>query len=238
MSAAVALAFARLLGFAFRAPGFSHPSVPPPLRVGFALVLAFTLAPTLHLARQPASAAFACGIVTEFLIGAAIGFGAGVLYDGAYAGGRVIDDYVGIRSISPDAALFMSSGYGRIWSLAMTGGFFVLGGYRIVLLALARSFVAIPPETLGTLTDWHTFALALPEAVFSSALLVAAPSIALAFAVQVAIGALSRAIPRLATLSLSFPLAFAAALIGTAVALPRLYALAAHPWLLMPFLSR
>jgi flagellar biosynthesis protein FliR len=42
----------------------------------------------------------------------------------------------------------------------------------------------------------------------------------LAFVVQIALGALSRVIPRFGTFTLAFPLAFAAALIATAIVVP------------------
>ena len=47
------------------------------------------------------------------------------LYDGAYAGGRAVDDYVGVKAIAPSVQLVAPSGFGRIWSLAFTGGFFL-----------------------------------------------------------------------------------------------------------------
>ncbi|MHB8480009.1 MAG: hypothetical protein ACYDA5_06340, partial [Vulcanimicrobiaceae bacterium] len=41
-----------------------------------------------------------------------VGFAAALVYDGAYAGGRLIDDYVGIRAIAPSIDLVAPSGYG------------------------------------------------------------------------------------------------------------------------------
>lgn len=63
---------------------------------------------------------------------------------------------------------------------------------------------------------------------------VAAPAIGLAFVVQVALGALSRTIPRFSTFTLSFPLVFGAALIVTAICVPLIANQAGHPILLMP----
>lgn len=228
-----ALILARTLGFVFRAPGISHPSVPPMVRAGFAVLFSVVILGIAHVHPREHGLFFVLALVIEFGIGSAIGFGAAILYDAAYAAGRTIDDYVGIRVMAPTATQYLSSGYGRLWSLAFTGGFFILGAYRIVIAGFAASFDTIAIGSAHALA-WNSYVLALSSAVVKAAVLVAAPSIALAFAVQVALAALSRIVPRFATFSLSFPLSFAAALVGTILALPALYHMSGHPWLFVP----
>ena len=58
------------------------------------------------------------------------------------------------------------------------------------------------------------------DAFYSVALQVAAPAVAMAFVVQIALGALSRVVPRFGSFTLAFPLAFAAALVMTTIAVP------------------
>ncbi|MHB8304863.1 MAG: flagellar biosynthetic protein FliR [Vulcanimicrobiaceae bacterium] len=229
------LTFARCAGFAFRAPGFSHPSVPPAVRAGLALVLSIALMPAVRAARAPDGAAFVFALATEFALGAAIGIAASVLYDGVYAGGRALDDYVGIRGSAPDAQIFAASGFGRIWSLTFTTGFFLLGGYRLLVFAFARSFERVPPGGLVGARDLYRFAVQLPLDVVEAALLVAGPAIALVFVMQIALGALTRVIPRFASFTLSFPLMFAAALVATLLAVPLLFPQSGQPWLHLPF---
>jgi flagellar biosynthetic protein FliR len=135
------LVLARCAGFVFRAPGFSHPSVPAPLRGGFALVLAMLIAPTVAAAPPRVDGgAFVAAFLVEFLLGSAIGMAASLVYDGAYAGGRIVDDYVGVKAIAPSVVLVAPSGFGRVWSLAFTGAFFLTGAYRLTLLGFAQSF--------------------------------------------------------------------------------------------------
>ncbi|HTU69639.1 MAG TPA: flagellar biosynthetic protein FliR [Candidatus Baltobacteraceae bacterium] len=233
MTASVLLVFARCAGFAARAPGFSHPSVPHPLRAGIALLLTVAIAPGVR-ATHLAGIALAIALVVEFLLGSAIGMGASLLYDGAYAGGRMLDDYVGVKAIAPNVQLVAPSGFGRIWSIAFTGGYFLLGAYRLTILALAESFERIPPGAPFDPHAWLAFAASLASTIVLVAFAVAAPSIALAFVVQIALAALSRTIPRFAGFSLSFPLVFGAVLLVTAVSIPLLAARAAHPILLYP----
>lgn len=236
MSATALLVLARCAGFVFRAPGFSHPSVPHAVRAGFAFVLAIAAAPAAHAVRSPDGVAFAVCIVLEACVGAAIGFAGSMLYDGAYAGGRALDDYVGIRGSVPNAQIFAASGFGRVWSLVFTAGFFLLGGYRIAIEAFAKSFEQLPPGAIPQMRDLYAYALALPVTIIEAALFVCGPAIALAFVAQVTLGSLARVIPRFAAFTLSFPIVFGVALIATLVAIPVLLAQSAVPWIRVPFL--
>lgn len=230
MSATGLLVMARCFGFVFRAPGFSHPSVPPMLRAMLALALAVVLTPVVRSTVHPDGAALAFAAAAELCVGAAIGAASSVLYDGAYAGGRALDDYVGIRAGVPGPDLGPASGFGRVWSLTFTAAFFVLGGYQYAIVVFARSFETLGPgATLGAQSIWM-LGPPLARAVLEAALLVAAPSIALAFTVQLALGAMSRVIPRFASFTLSFPLVFGAVLVATAISAPALFARGGIPW--------
>lgn len=228
------LVFARCVGFVFRAPGFSHPSVPPSLRAVFAVTLTMAILASPHAAFQELGGpALVGGAVCEFLLGSAMGMTASLIYDAAYAGGRIVDDYVGMRAIAPSLQLVAPSGFGRVWSLALTGGFFLSGAYRLALLVFAQSFTAVPVQAHIDAAGWSLYAAKFAVTFVSIALRIAAPAVGLAFVAQIAIGAISRVIPRFGSFTLAFPLAFAAALIATAIALPVLTAQAPAP---VPFL--
>lgn len=229
------LVFARCAGFVFRAPGFSHPSVPAALRAGFATALAMAIASAQHgAARGIEGAALIVALLSEFLIGSAIGMTASLIYDAAYAGGRVVDDYVGVRAIAPSLQLVAPSGFGRVWSLAFTGGFFLSGAYRLALLGFAQSFTRIPPGAPLPANGWSGYVAAFVLNFVAVALQVAAPAVGLAFVVQIALGSLSRVIPRFGSFTLAFPLAFAAALVATAIAVPIVAARVPVPLLAIP----
>lgn len=234
MNALFLLVFARCAGFAARAPGFAHPAVPHPVRAGIALFLALAIAPGVHAGTRFEGIALVVALAMEFLLGTAIGLAASLLYDGAYAGGRMLDDYVGVKAIAPSIDLVAPSGYGRIWSVVFTGAYFLLAAYRPAILGFAQSFERIPPGAPIDPHGWAAFAVTYASTIVLVALEVCAPAIALAFVVQIALGALSRTIPRFATFGLSFPLVFGAVLIVTAVALPLLAPRAAMPVLLLP----
>ena len=233
MTATALLVFARCAGFASRAPGFSHPSVPHALRAGLALFLTIVIVPGVRGA-EVRGVALALAFVVEFLLGSAIGIGASLLYDGAYAGGRMLDDYVGVKAMAPSVQLVAPSGFGRMWSIAFTGGYFLLGAYRVTLLAFAQSFDRVAPGAPFDPHVWLAFACTLASTIVLVGVAVAAPAIALAFVVQVAVAALTRTIPRFAGFALSFPLVFGAVLLVSAVSIPLLSARAGHPLLLYP----
>jgi len=234
VNAAALLVFARCAGFAFRAPGFAHPSVPAPVRAGMALVLTLAIAPSARAAPHVAGAWIVAAFALEFLFGAAIGVAGSLIYDAAYAGGRAVDDYNGVKAIAPSAQLVAPSGFGRIWSIAFIGAYFLLGVYRLTLPAFASTFARFPPGAAPDPAVWGPFALSLASTIFAVGVAVAAPAIALSFVVHVAMGALSRAVPRFGSFTLVFPPAFGAALIATAFALPVLVRLALRPLLALP----
>ncbi len=229
MSEGEALVFARCAGFVVRAPGFSHPSVPPPLRAGFAFVLSPSLAQAYAPHVQLAVPAFIVALAGEFCIGAAIGIAASMLNDGAYAGGRALDDYVGIRASVPTAGLSSGAGFGRLWSLAFTTGFFVLGGYRIAFDGFAQGFETLPAPVVVASTSLAVFAAGLPATLIRAAFTIAGPAVVLALVVQFGLAAIARIVPRFATFTLAFPVVFGVVLVATLAALPLLLPLAAWP---------
>jgi len=234
MSGAALLVFARCAGFVFRAPGLSHPSVPAPVRAGLALAMTGALAARMKPVGLD-GVAFVAAAVLELTVGAAIGIAASMLYDGAYAGGRTLDDYVGIRGSVPNAQIYAASGFGRIWSLVFTAGFFLLGGYRIAILAFAHTFDVFPPCSVPQAHDLYAFALPMPATIVAAALLVAGPAIDLVFVAQIALGSLARVTPRFSGFTLTFPVMFGAALLATIAGVPALFERSAIPWLKFVF---
>jgi flagellar biosynthetic protein FliR len=235
MTQTALLVFARGAGLMFRAPGFTHPSVPLIVRLGLALALAVCVAPGVTARANLDLTVFGIAIAGEIALGTAMGMGAALLYDGAYYAGRMIDDYVGVRGSVPNAAVTSAQGFGRLWSSVFLAGFFLLDGYVFVIRAFATSFDRVGAGGLVSPDGWFRFALALPTTIVHAALMMAAPAIAVAAVVQLALAAVARVVPRFSSFTLSFPLVFAAALLITIATVPLFAPLAAHPWLLAPY---
>jgi flagellar biosynthetic protein FliR len=235
VSQTLLLVFARSAGLMFRAPGFTHPAVPMIVRLALALGLALGIAPAVHAAPEMDLAVFGLAIAGEVAVGAAIGIGASLLYDGAYYGGRMIDDYVGFRGSVPNAAVTSAQGFGRLWSSLFLAGFFLLDGDALVIRAFAQSFEHVGAGAFIASEAWLGFAAALPQTIAKAALQVAAPAIAVAAVIQVALAAVTRVVPRFSSFTLSFPIVFAAAVLVAVATLPLYAPLAAHPILLVPY---
>lgn len=232
------LVLARCAGLVARAPGFSHPSVTMVVRAGLALALALGIAPALGERRALDLGLLVVALAGEVALGAAMGLGAAVLYDGAYYAGRLIDDAIGVRGSVPTANVTSAQGFGRLWSAAFLAALFFLDGYAPIIDALAQSFAHVPPGAFVRSADWLAFALALPRAIGGAALAVAAPALAVVVAIQTGVAIVARVVPRLGNFSLAFPIVFAGALIVTIATLPLLAPLGAHPWLVVPFAVR
>jgi len=229
MSEAHLLIFARCAGFVFRAPGFSHPAVPPQLRAGSALALAVIFSGLASPSLRLDGGAFSLALASEVLLGAALGLAVSMLYDGAYAGGRMLDDFVGIRAGVPSADVGPGAGFGRLWSLAFAAGFFVLGGDRVALGAFGETFTSVPPGSLVTSVSLESLGVALPGTLARAAIFVAGPALALALCAQLGLAIVARVVPRFSTFTLAFPVVFALALAATLGTLPVALGAAGRP---------
>ena len=232
------LVFARSAGMVARAPGFAHPSVPHAVRAGVAAALALAIAvhvPTVHAS---SFVAFTGSLATEFVLGAAIGFGAAVLYDAAFFAGRTLDDYLGVRGSVPGASVTNAQAFGRLWSSVFLLALLLLDGWVPIVDAFASSFDALPPGVFASRGGWLHAALVLPSTMLGAALRIALPAIAVAASLHLAIAAATRVVPRLSSVSVAFPAIFAAVLLVTIACVPRLAPLGAHPLLVLPWSVR
>lgn len=226
---ATLLICARAAGFFSKAPGFSHPSVPAPLRIGLAVVVGLGIAPAHGGPLSLDATELGVAIAVEAAIGVAIGYGAATLYEGAYAGGRLLDDYVGIRGSVPTAAIAGSTGLGRLWSSAFVAAFFLTNGPLVAIAALAASFERLPPGAGLSDGALLRYALALPAAIVGAALAIAGSGLVLVAAIQVALAAVTRIVPRFGNFALPFPIVFAAVVLVTLAAIPSVLPWAGDP---------
>ena len=210
--------FARAIGFFARAPGFAHAGVPAHMRVVFAFGIAFALVPSLRSRPVQDAASFAVLCAGETLVGAVLGIAATLVAEAVAAAGRMLDDLAGIRASVPGIAV-APAGFGGLWSLVFATAFLTLGGAEAMIAAFAHSFAIVPlGAALGTGVLHHAglaFAVSLLRLSFEFA----TPAMCVVLCIHLGSAALSRALPRMAQLSVAFPIAYAGVLLVAFISL-------------------
>ena len=174
--------FVRILALVATAPVVGHASVPVRVKIGVAAFMALVVAPTLG--PMPGVTVFSAQgiwiIVTQFLIGAAMGFTMQIVFAAVEAAG----DFIGLSMGLGFATFFdpHSNGatpvMGRFLNAIAMLAFLAVDGHLQVFAALAASFQSLPVSAdLLHAPGWRTLA-AFGATVFEMGLLLALPVVA------------------------------------------------------------
>lgn len=207
----VTLIFTRIGGMLIVAPAFAWQSVPAPVRVLFALMLAIVVAPLVATGEPPTVvslpqlALFAC---REALLGMSIGLAIRILFAGFMLSGALAGHTSGLRLAEvPDAERQTTTPVlSRFLEIATLATFFLIGGHRQVITVLLDSMQWSPP---GSEFAWAGMIHALVEIMTQSfivAIRLAAPVVAALLLTILVIGLISRTVPQLNSLSIGLNL--------------------------------
>ncbi len=150
-------------------------------------------------------------LFAELLIGAAIGFMAGLPLVAVNVGGLMIGQQMGLgfaRLFNPAAGVDQNV-IGQILFLVAMAGFVMIGGIESMILAVLHSFEHVPPPILGNVGDpleMLSVIVGLLAAAFELAIRVAAPLLALIFLQTLGMGFIAKSLPQVNILSLGFPI--------------------------------
>lgn len=222
---AVLLPLFRILGLFSAAPILSHRSLPIRARVGLALIVAtvivpFSTPPAIAIAD---TARWIGAGVQEALIGLAFGFLARSILAGVEMAGELIGLQMGLSYAGFfDPASGTGNAVGRLVSTLALLTFVVLDGPQMLLVAVIRSFAIIPPggDILHALNA-ERFAQ-LSSALFSTALTIAIPIVAMQFVVNLILGVAAKIAPQFNIFSVGFPITIVAGLTMLALSAPML----------------
>lgn len=210
--------FARCFGTTLFAPIFGGADVPKTVRIVVAAALAALVFPSAsaHLDANPGTifesserlTLFFVGVVflTEFLFGVATGLTLRLFFCGAILAGETIARIGGISVAGTFDPTFGEeiSPISRFLFLLAIAVFATTGGVELFLEGFLDGFVAVAP---GSVALNETLILGLTEILalsFALALKIAAPVIFATGAVYLATGFLSRVVPQLNIMSISF----------------------------------
>ena len=200
------LVAARLVGMFVLAPVFGEQAVPRRLRVLIALAIALPLSVQVALPSLPGSfPALMLAMAGEVLVGLAFGYVGRMIFVGIEMGAFHASQQMGLSlaevySPTEDATDTLR----QFFHLLAIVIFLAVGGHRVLLASLTRSFATLPPMALGqgellaTLTGLLTSSFLL-------ALKVAAPVLIAMLLAGLLMGLLQKTAPAMNLLSIGLP---------------------------------
>ncbi|WP_119967482.1 flagellar biosynthetic protein FliR [Simplicispira lacusdiani] len=216
--------FLRILAVFSVAPLFSMRAIPMRAKIGLAFFVA--LCAQAVLGEQPVisvNGREALGAVAQqVVVGLSIGFAVRLVFAAVELAGEVIGLQMGLNFASffdPTSNAQMSAVARFFGNLSMLL-FVVINGHLMVLMAVVKSFDSFPVDghfmqALGQMR-LHEMGAAL----FSSALWIALPMIALLLFVNLTLGIISRVAPQMNIYAVGFPVTLTVGLLGIAATLP------------------
>ncbi|MCF7668805.1 MAG: flagellar biosynthetic protein FliR [Verrucomicrobia bacterium] len=189
-------------------PVFASPNYPVQLRIALAAFTSFLIMPMVDNTLPPDMnflEIFGC-MITEVLIGAFLGFMSRMVFYSLEFAGALISTQMGImmssdmdpvhhvRTQTPGVVLYLLAGM----------LFFCLNMHHWILIGFRRSFQLVPVGGAGVSNNLVLEVIHQSTFVFSVAVQIAAPMVAVSFLVTLIFGILGRAIPQMNVFMESF----------------------------------
>ena len=218
--------FLRVLAMFSVAPIFSMRVIPMRAKIGLAFLVAVCAQgvlgdqPVISVNDREALAA----VTQQVVIGLAIGFSVRIVFAAVEMAGEVIGLQMGLSfaSFFDPASNAQLSAVARFFGHMAMLLFIVINGHLMILMAVVKSFDRFPVngnflQALGQMRLYE-----LCGSIFSSALWIALPMIALLLFVNLTMGIISRVAPQMNIYAVGFPVTLTVGLLGIAATLPML----------------
>jgi flagellar biosynthetic protein FliR len=198
---AVVVVFARVVGFAWTAPGWGIAGIGWRIRLGLAVLLTAVFAPILaaKVTLPLESAAIAKACVIEAAVGAALGLCAALVVAGARQAGDIVGAQAGLSPASfldPDASDGLTA-LGHLYGIIALAIFLALDGPMQLIGALLDSYHAVPVGGLVLNETGVSVAFGRIGWALTLALRAAAPAGLALILAGIALGLLARGAPSL-----------------------------------------
>jgi flagellar biosynthetic protein FliR len=222
-----ALVIARLAIIVQLVPFLGGQMIPQTVKMGVTLALAIVVFPAVWLQGVAASLPVeplpvAALVVKELAIGVTLGFVASLTFESARMAGELIDVARGqtmIKAMVPQLKARASASGDILYQLSVVM-FLVVGGHRLVLAALYRSFETLPVHTFPTVPVGHVqlalYVARLTADAITFGVLLALPVIAAVLLANLVLALMNKAAPQMNVFFLGMPLK---AMLGVAVLL-------------------
>ncbi len=212
------LVLTRVSGVFLVAPVFGSLNVPVMVKIGLAALVSFLLLPAIPLgyaAGLKSALGLALAIGQELLMGLFIGFAVYLIFVAIQLAGQIIDMQMGfgvVNVIDPVTSSQVSV-MGQYKFLVATLFFLALNGHHYVLRALGDSMSLVPLGELHLSEGAFLKLSAMFGDVFSVAIKIGAPAIAVLFLTNLSMGLLARTVPQINVFIVGLPLSIAMGLL-------------------------
>ncbi|WP_435746811.1 flagellar biosynthetic protein FliR [Nocardioides sp. SYSU DS0663] len=187
---------------------FSSRTVPSMAKVVLALGLAFAVSPSLAGTAVPVdTVGLLLTIVTQVVLGLAMGYVTSLLFSAVAAAGGLIDVFGGFSLAQAFDPLGMNAStvLGNLHQWLATVLLFVSGGYLIVIGGLLRTFSAVPIGQSPELPGGVAVLTSVFEFFFITAVQIALPMAAVLFISDLGLALLTKVAPQLNAINVVFP---------------------------------
>src|SRR4051812_16876444 len=201
------LVLCRIGGLFVLAPIFSGRMIPVQAKLIIAGAISFTLEPLVTTKGVPTGLAVAPVMVKEVIVGVAFALSLGVIGAGVQFAASLLDTMIGfsyaalIDPINNAPAAIL----GQLYSLFSVLVFVMIGGDRLMILGLARSYDLIPVGTVPSFARMGALATTGLAQVGIVGLEIGAPVIIALVLVDIAFGLIARTVPQMNVFVVGLP---------------------------------
>ncbi|MCW2973880.1 MAG: flagellar biosynthetic protein FliR [Thermoleophilia bacterium] len=220
------LVVGRLSGLFLIAPVFSSPMIPGKLKMMMLLMLALTITPIVS---GTATAPMPTGIVelllamvTEVVMGLALGFSVAIVFSAVQVGASFIDTSIGfsMANIIDPLSNTQATVLGSFYSIMATLIFLSINGLHYMLAAFKQSYSVVgvgQVPDFGRILDNLFFTF---KHLFGMGFQIAAPVLITLLLCDVVLGIVSRVVPQMNVFFVGVPLKIGVGLLAIIIALP------------------
>ena len=218
--------FLRVLALFTAAPLFSIRAIPARAKIGLAFFIALCAQPMLI--DQPVvmfNGPAALGAVMQQLaIGLSLGFAVRLVFASVELAGEIIGLQMGLNfaSFFDPTSNTQISAVGRFYGQIALLLFVVINGHLLLIMAVVESFTYFPVDGNFVQALGRMKLHELGSSLFSSAMWIAMPLMALLLFVNLTMGIISRVAPQMNIYAVGFPVTLTVGLLGITATLPML----------------
>lgn len=220
---AFVLISARLSGLFLLSPFWSMMTIPKSVKGAVIVVMAASMVPGSAKPPFPDQIiSIPVPLMMEFTIGIAIGLVASLVSHALLLASEIVSMQTGLslgQVLSPNIDLG-GPAIGQFYGLLGLAVFVSVGGPIQMIDAVGRSLAQYPPGTTMMLNDGGAGLLKVTGAVFSYAVQIAAPVMVALTVTNLAMAILSRAVPQLNAMAMSFAVTVGVGLVMVGLSLP------------------